>query len=114
MFAFDWTLKDISNLKNNPCKYSYLLTIIYPQLFGRKRYLFLPAFIISIITPIDYYILTMMSIFIENELANSHLIFWFYVCSQYFPFASIELSIQPVDDLVDHILEKHIRTFKLK
>ena len=24
MFAFDWTLKDISNLKNNPCKYSYL------------------------------------------------------------------------------------------
>jgi hypothetical protein len=43
---------------------------------------------------------------IENELANSHLIFWFYVCSQYFPFSALELSKQPVHHFVDHILEK--------
>lgn len=27
MFAFDWALKEIGNLKNNPCKLNFLSTL---------------------------------------------------------------------------------------
>lgn len=52
------------------------------------------------------FILLSFSPSIEIELANSQLIFWFYVCSQYFPFRAVEISRQPVEAFVEPILEK--------
>jgi len=51
MLAFDWTLKDIQNLRHAPCN------------------------------------LVSCSSFTEQELTSS--IFWFYVCTLYFPFDAL-------------------------
>jgi hypothetical protein len=45
-------------------------------------------------------------LFLENELSQAPLIFWFYVCSQYFPFRALELAQKPLEEFVGPILEK--------
>jgi hypothetical protein len=87
MFAFDWSLKEIANLKNNPSN--------------------LPFFFVFTLT-ISSISLTFhfLCLAIENELTNSQLIFWFYVSSQYFPFRAVQMSQLPVEAFVEPILEK--------
>lgn len=48
----------------------------------------------------------MVCALVENELNQSSLIFWFYVCSQYFPFRALEIAKQPAHSFAEPILEK--------
>lgn len=47
-----------------------------------------------------------MTLVVGVELQNSPTIYWFYICSQYFPFRVLDVAKMPVEDFVEPILEK--------